>query len=253
MVLKEIHGVPDKDIPQDLWDRAACVIVVPGLKKAAFVIGGEYGKGLMSCRHEARWSAPIFMQVGKGSWGLQIGAQSIDLVLLVMNTSGMEKMLRNKVSLGAEASVAAGPVGRDARAATDAQMKAEILSYSRTQGLFAGINLSGGVVRPDVDDNVDLYGKSIDAERRRDGRHREGAGRDRRLHGRAQTREVITGFRVRRPPGRRGRAESRAWSLGRSPSSAASSLTKLSAMLVSFRSAVFSSSSVSSKIAPTSV
>ena len=100
------------------------------------------------------------MQVGKGSWGLQIGAQSIDLVLLVMNTNGMEKMLRNKVSLGAEASIAAGPVGRDARAATDAQMKAEILSYSRTQGLFAGINLSGGVVRADEDDNIDLYGKT---------------------------------------------------------------------------------------------
>ena len=159
-VLQEIHGVPDKDIPQDLWDRAECVIVVPGLKKAAFIVGGEYGKGLMSCHHNGEWSAPIFMQIGKGSWGLQIGAQSIDLVLLVMNKNGMEKMLRNKVSLGAEASVAAGPVGRDARAATDAQMKAEILSYSRTQGLFAGINLSGGVVRADVDDNVDLYGKN---------------------------------------------------------------------------------------------
>jgi lipid-binding SYLF domain-containing protein len=160
-VLKEIHGVPDKDIPQEIWDHASCVIVVPGLKKAAFVIGGEYGKGLMSCRHGGAWSAPIFMQIGKGSWGLQIGAQSIDLVLVVMNANGMEKMLRNKVSLGAEASIAAGPVGRDARAATDAQMKAEILSYSRTQGLFAGINLSGGVIRADVDDNVDLYGKTI--------------------------------------------------------------------------------------------
>ncbi len=163
-VLQEIHNVPDKDIPQELWDRAACVIVVPGLKKAAFIIGGEYGKGLMSCRRAGVWSAPIFMQVGKGSWGLQIGAQSIDLVMLVMNANGMEKMLRNKVSLGAEASIAAGPVGRDARAATDAQMKAEILSYSRTQGLFAGINLSGGVVRADEDDNADLYGKTIAAK-----------------------------------------------------------------------------------------
>jgi SH3 domain-containing YSC84-like protein 1 len=160
-VLKEIHAVPDKDVPEDLWQRAECVIVVPGLKKAAFVIGGEYGKGLMSCRHAGEWGAPIFMQIGKGSWGLQIGAQSIDLVLLVMNKSGMEKMLRNKVTLGAEASIAGGPVGRDARAATDAQMKAEILSYSRTQGLFAGINLSGGVVRADEDDNRDLYGPSV--------------------------------------------------------------------------------------------
>ena len=159
-VLKEIHTVPERDIPQDLWSKAQCVLVVPGLKKAAFVFGGEYGAGLMSCRHEdGAWSAPIFMQVGKGSWGLQIGAESIDLVLLVMNKTGMEKLLRNKTSLGAEASVAGGPVGRDARAATDAQMKAEILSYSRTQGLFAGINLSGGVVKPNVDDNTDLYGK----------------------------------------------------------------------------------------------
>jgi len=163
IVLKEIHGVPDKDIPQDLWDRAACVLVVPGLKKAAFIVGGEYGKGLMSCRQNGQWSAPIFMQVGKGSWGLQIGAQSIDLVLLVMNSNGMEKMLRNKVSLGAEASIAAGPVGRDARAATDAQLKAEVLSYSRTQGLFAGVNLSGGVVKPDDDDNTDLYGAATSA------------------------------------------------------------------------------------------
>jgi SH3 domain-containing YSC84-like protein 1 len=160
-VLKEIHSVPDKDVPNELWQRAECVIVVPGLKKAAFVIGGEYGKGLMSCKHNGEWGAPIFMEIGKGSWGLQIGAQSIDLVLLVMNKSGMEKMLRNKVTLGAEASVAGGPVGRDARAATDAQMKSEILSYSRTQGLFAGINLSGGVVRADNDDNRDLYGAGI--------------------------------------------------------------------------------------------
>ena len=160
-VLKEIHAVPDKDIPKELWDNASCVIVVPSLKKAAFVIGGEYGKGLMSCRRAGDWSAPVFMEVGKGSWGLQIGAQSIDLVLLVMNSGGMDKLLRNKVSLGVEASVAAGPIGRDARAATDAQLKAEILAYSRTQGLFAGVNLSGGVVRPDVDDNKDLYGGAV--------------------------------------------------------------------------------------------
>ena len=160
-VVKEIHAVPDKDIPQELWNKAACVIVVPGLKKAAFVIGGEYGKGLMSCRHNRGWSAPIFVQIGKGSVGFQIGAQSIDLVLLVMNTTGLEKMLRNKVTLGVEASVAGGPVGRDARAATDAQMKAEILSYSRTQGLFAGVNLSGGIVKAADEDNEDLYGASV--------------------------------------------------------------------------------------------
>jgi lipid-binding SYLF domain-containing protein len=160
-VLTEIHTAPDKDVPKELWDRAACVIVIPSLKKAAFVFGGEYGKGLMSCRKGGGWSAPVFMRLEKGSWGLQIGAQSIDLVLLVNNESGMKKLLGNKVTLGAEASVAAGPVGRDARAATDAQMKAEILSYSRAQGLFAGINLSGGVLRPDSDDNEDVYGKNV--------------------------------------------------------------------------------------------
>jgi lipid-binding SYLF domain-containing protein len=160
-VLRDIHAVPDKDVPQDLWDKAECVLVVPGLKKAAFIIGGEYGKGLMSCRRNGAWSPPVFMQVGKGSWGFQVGAQSIDLVLLVMNRTGVEKLLGNKVTLGAEMSVAAGPVGRDARAATDAQMKAEILSYSRAQGLFAGINLSGGVVKPDEDDNKDLYGPGV--------------------------------------------------------------------------------------------
>lgn len=163
-VLTEIHGAPDKDVPKELWDRATCVIVIPSLKKAAFVFGGEYGKGLMSCRKGSAWSAPVFMRLEKGSWGLQIGAQSIDLVLLVNSERGMKKLLGNKVTLGAEASVAAGPVGRDARAATDAQMNAEILSYSRAQGLFAGINLSGGVLRPDSDDNEDVYGKKMTSE-----------------------------------------------------------------------------------------
>jgi lipid-binding SYLF domain-containing protein len=162
-VLTEISAVPEKGIPKDLWNKAACVMVIPGLKKAAFVIGGEYGKGLMSCRHGDDWTAPLFMRLEKGSWGLQIGAQSIDLVLLVMNKNGAEKLLANKVSLGAEMSVAAGPVGRDARAATDANVTAEILSYSRTQGLFAGINLSGGVLRGDADDNKDLYGVNVNA------------------------------------------------------------------------------------------
>jgi len=160
-VLKEIRATPDSDVPASLWNKASCVIVVPGLKKAAFVFGGEYGKGLMSCRRGTDWSAPVFMRVEKGSWGAQIGAQSIDLVLLVMNDKGVQKLLGNKVTLGAEASVAAGPVGRDARAATDAQMQAEILSYSRTQGLFAGINLSGGTLRPDADDNAEVYGTGV--------------------------------------------------------------------------------------------
>jgi SH3 domain-containing YSC84-like protein 1 len=160
-VLNEIHAVPDKDIPQELWEHAECAIVIPDLKKAAFIVGGEYGKGLMSCRRNGSWGAPVFMELEKGSWGLQIGAQAIDLVLLVMNRNGAEKLLNNKVQLGAEASVAAGPVGRDARAGTDAQMKAEILSYSRAQGLFAGIDISGGVLKPDVSDTEDLYGKGM--------------------------------------------------------------------------------------------
>ena len=160
-VLSEIHSAPDKDIPQELWENTQCVIVIPNLKKAAFGIGGEYGRGLMSCRHNGDWSAPVFMEMEKGSWGFQIGAQSIDLVLLAMNKSGVEKLLNNKVTLGAEASVAAGPVGRDARAATDAQLKAEILSYSRAQGLFAGVDISGGILKPDTEANRDLYGKDV--------------------------------------------------------------------------------------------
>jgi lipid-binding SYLF domain-containing protein len=162
-VLSEIRGAPDKAIPQDLWDKARCVIVIPSLKKAALFIGGEYGRGLMSCRHDAAWSAPVFMQLEKGSWGIQIGAESIDLVLLVMNERGMEKLLQDKVSLGADASVAAGPIGRTAQAATDAQMSAEIVSYSRAQGLFAGIDLSGGVLKADADANRDLYGQRLSA------------------------------------------------------------------------------------------
>ena len=163
LVLQQIHAVPDKDIPRGLWDRAQCVAVIPGLKKAAFIFGGEYGKGLVSCRTAQGWSAPSFFKIQKGSWGLQIGGQSIDLVMLVMNQGGVDKLLRNKVTLGADASVAAGPIGRDARAATDAVMKAEMLSYSRAQGLFAGIDLSGGIMAPDEDANQALYGRRITA------------------------------------------------------------------------------------------
>jgi lipid-binding SYLF domain-containing protein len=137
------------------------VIVIPGLKKAAFIIGGEFGKGLMSCRENGTWSAPLFMEMQKGSWGLQIGGESVDLVLLVMNEGGVNKLLNNKVSLGADASVAGGPVGRSAHAATDGQLKSEILSWSRAQGLFAGIDISGGVLKPDTDENAALYGKTM--------------------------------------------------------------------------------------------
>jgi lipid-binding SYLF domain-containing protein len=145
-------------IPQGYWDRAQCIAVVPELKKAAFIVGGEFGKGVMSCRSGERWSAPVFMQLAKGSWGFQAGAQQVDLVMLVMNESGVQKLLGNKVNLGADASVAAGPVGRQGSVGTDAQLTAEIVSYSRAQGLFAGIDLSGGVLRPDDDANRNVYG-----------------------------------------------------------------------------------------------
>src|SRR3954462_5613918 len=152
--LQEIRN----DIPQDYWTKAHCVVVIPELKKAAFIVGGEYGKGVMSCRAGEQWSAPVFMQIAKGSWGFQAGAEQADLVLLVMNESGVQKLLTNKVNLGADASVAAGPVGRRGGVSTDAVVTAEILSYSRSKGLFAGIDLSGGVLRPDEDANSSVYG-----------------------------------------------------------------------------------------------
>jgi len=151
------------EIPEELWTRARCVVVIPDLKKAAFIFGGEYGKGVMSCRAGDQWSAPVFMQLAKGSWGFQAGVEQADVVLLVMNEKGVQKLLQNKVALGADASVAAGPVGRRGGVATDAALTAEILSYSRSQGLFAGIDISGGVLRPDEDANVGVYGTSATA------------------------------------------------------------------------------------------
>jgi lipid-binding SYLF domain-containing protein len=163
VVLNELRGTPEKGIPQDLWQKAECVIVIPSMKKAAFVVGGEYGSGVMSCRHANDWSAPVFMQLAKGSWGLQIGAQETDLVLLIMNRRGLDKLLDDKVSLGGDASVAAGPVGRSAAAATDAQMHAEMLAYSRSQGVFAGIDLSGGMLKPDKEADARAYGPNVSA------------------------------------------------------------------------------------------
>jgi lipid-binding SYLF domain-containing protein len=162
-ILTELRNTPDKGIPEELWEKAQCVMVIPSMKKAAFVVGGEYGSGVMSCRSQASWSAPVFMQLAKGSWGLQIGAESTDLVLLVMNRRGLEKLLEDKVSLGADASVAAGPVGRTGAAATDAQMSAEMLAYSRSQGVFAGIDLSGGVLHPDKEADARAYGSNVTA------------------------------------------------------------------------------------------
>jgi lipid-binding SYLF domain-containing protein len=162
-VVRELRSAPDRGIPEELWAKAECVVVIPGMKKAAFVFGGEYGRGGMSCRTGNGWSAPLFMQLAKGSWGLQIGAEEVDLVLLVMNRRGIESLLDNKVSLGADASIAAGPVGRTGRASTDLALRAQILSYSRSRGVFAGIDLSGGVLRPDADANQAFYRKTVTA------------------------------------------------------------------------------------------
>jgi len=163
-IIHELGATPDNDIPQTIWDKAQCVIVVPQLKKAAFLVGGEYGRGLMSCRRGSGWSSPIFMELEKGSWGFQIGAEQIDLVLLVMNERGVQRILGDKVTLGAEASATAGPVGRTAAAETDAQLSAEVLSYSRSQGLFAGVDVSGGVLKTDDRANGNLYGSGISAK-----------------------------------------------------------------------------------------
>lgn len=163
VVLQELRALPDAGIPDALWEKASCAGVIPSVKKAAFIFGGEYGKGLISCRTGAGWSAPAFVILEKGSFGLQIGGTTIDLVLLVMNKGGVEKLLKSKVALGGEASVAAGPVGRNVRALTDVQLRAEILSYSRAQGVFAGLNLSGGVLKADEDDNRDVYGRGVTA------------------------------------------------------------------------------------------
>jgi lipid-binding SYLF domain-containing protein len=166
-VLKEILDIPD-DIPQDLLDKSECVIVYPSVLKAAFVIGGSYGRGAMTCRtgehYTGPWSAPTMMALEGGSIGFQIGGQATDFVLLVMNARGAQSILSSKVKLGADASVAAGPKGRNAAAETDVTMRAEVLSYSRARGLFAGISLEGSTVRADNDANEKVYGKKLEAE-----------------------------------------------------------------------------------------
>jgi lipid-binding SYLF domain-containing protein len=167
MVLKEILDIPD-DIPQDLLDKAECVIIYPSVLKAAFVIGGSYGRGAMTCRtgehFTGPWSAPTMMALEGGSVGFQIGGQATDFVLLVMNPRGARSIIKSKVKLGADASAAAGPKGRDASAETDVTMRAEVLTYSRARGLFAGVSLEGSSVRPDNDANARVYGKKVEAE-----------------------------------------------------------------------------------------
>ena len=161
-VLKQIMGAPDKGIPGEVFDGAKCILVVPNLVKGGFVFGGKHGRGVATCRTGKGWSAPAFVSVGGGSWGLQIGVQGVDLVLMVMNDRGMQHLLSNKFQVGGEASAAAGPVGRHASAGTDWKAETEILTYSRAKGLFAGVTLEGAVVQQDDDSTVAIYGRKID-------------------------------------------------------------------------------------------
>jgi lipid-binding SYLF domain-containing protein len=165
-VMQEILDVPD-DIPQDLLDKARCVVVLPSVVKAAFVVGGSYGRGVMVCRrgHDfaGPWGSPSMYALEGGSFGFQIGGEATDFVILVMNDRGMKSLLHSKVKLGGDASIAAGPKGRSASAETDATMRAEMLSYSRARGVFAGISLEGTTLRPDNDANARLYGKGVSA------------------------------------------------------------------------------------------
>jgi SH3 domain-containing YSC84-like protein 1 len=160
---KEVMGIPDKSIPQDLLEKAECIVIIPDLKKGAFIVGGKYGKGFVSCRKKdgVGWSAPGSIRIEGGSVGFQIGGSEMDVFMLVMNDRGMERLLGDKFTLGADATVAAGPVGRVAQAETDARMTAEILAWSRARGLFAGIALNGATMREDDDWNQDLYGKPL--------------------------------------------------------------------------------------------
>ena len=166
-VMQEVMNVPD-NIPQELLEKAECIVVFPSVMKGAFIVGGSYGRGAMVCRtgehFSGPWGAPAMYALEGGSVGFQIGGQATDLILLVMNNRGVNSLLNSKVKLGADASVAAGPKGRDASANTDAYLRAEILSYSRSRGLFAGISLAGSTVRPDNDANEEIYGRKITAK-----------------------------------------------------------------------------------------
>lgn len=163
VVLKEILSAPDQGIPRDLLNEAHCVVVIPAMKSAAFLVGGKYGRGFVVCRQDARagWGAPASVRMEGGSFGFQIGASETDVVMLVMNQRGMDKLLQSKFTLGGAAEVAAGPVGRSSTAQTDAKMTAKILSYSRSRGVFAGVSLQGATLRQDLDENQEIYGRRL--------------------------------------------------------------------------------------------
>jgi lipid-binding SYLF domain-containing protein len=162
-VLTEMAASFDSGIPKDLIAKAECIVIVPGFKKGAIGFGGQYGRGYMSCRQNGGWSAPSGMRVEGGSVGFQIGGSSTDVILLVMNDRGVDKLLSNKFTVGADAAVAAGPIGRQASAQTDATMRAEMLAWSRSRGVFAGVSLQGSTLRTDTDENKDLYGRELSA------------------------------------------------------------------------------------------
>jgi len=161
--MKEVKGIPDKSIPEDLLNKAYCIVIVPDLKKGAFIVGAKYGKGFVSCRKKDNvgWTAPGAIRIEGGSFGLQIGGTEMDVFMLIMNQRGMDRLLSSKFTLGGDAVVAAGPVGRSTQAETDAAMTAEILTWSRARGVFAGISLNGSTLREDEDGNVELYGKKM--------------------------------------------------------------------------------------------
>jgi lipid-binding SYLF domain-containing protein len=163
-IFSQIMATPDKGIPEDLVEKAQCVVIVPGVKKGAFILGGEYGKGFLTCRHhnERGWSAPAAVRIEGGSVGLQAGGSETDVILMVMNQQGEEKLLQSQFTLGGEGEVAAGPVGRAVSAKTDAKLTAGILSWSRSRGVFAGVALQGATLRQDLDDNQTLYGKKLE-------------------------------------------------------------------------------------------
>jgi len=163
-VFGEIMATPDKGIPKDLLEKAECVAVFPSVLKAGFIVGGRGGRGVASCRTPRGWSAPAYFSLGGASFGLQIGAQSTDFVMLFMNKEGLNSLLSDEFTLGADASVAAGPVGRQSGAATDLKLNAQILSYSRSRGLFAGLELKGVVIKADKDDMRDVYGEGVTAK-----------------------------------------------------------------------------------------
>jgi SH3 domain-containing YSC84-like protein 1 len=169
-VFKEIMNTPDQGIPHALLDKAKCIAIIPGDKKFAFIFGGNYGRGVATCRTEHGWSAPMFIAIDGGSVGYQIGGSSTDLIMLFMNSHALHSLLSDKFKLGADASVAAGPVGRQATANTDLKLNAEILSYSRSKGVFAGVSLSGAVVQADKSGDMALYGDNVDRHEILDGK-----------------------------------------------------------------------------------